>query len=98
MLGHKNASQRKKIKEAYQQLYDKSLIDDLHSELSGDFRIFFFFSSTHLFILNKFQFKGLAYELSNVGKINDISKGNVHYFDLEKLFFYEILFFYLLII
>ncbi|KAF3674688.1 Annexin D3 [Capsicum annuum] len=38
VLGHRNASQRKKIKEAYQQLYDKSLIDDLHSELSGDFR------------------------------------------------------------
>ncbi|OIT38122.1 PREDICTED: annexin D3-like [Nicotiana attenuata] len=37
VLGHRNASQRKKIKEAYQQLYDKSLIDDLHSELSGDF-------------------------------------------------------------
>lgn len=39
VLGHRNASQRKKIKEAYQQLYNKSLIDDLHSELSGDFRV-----------------------------------------------------------
>ncbi|CAN4126101.1 unnamed protein product [Withania somnifera] len=38
VLGHRNSSQRKKIKEAYQQLYNKSLIDDLHSELSGDFR------------------------------------------------------------
>ncbi|CAH9122983.1 unnamed protein product [Cuscuta epithymum] len=37
VLGHRNASQRKKIRETYQQLYDKSLIDDLHSELSGDF-------------------------------------------------------------
>ncbi|CAN4110469.1 unnamed protein product [Withania somnifera] len=37
VLGYRNASQRKKIKEAYQQLYNKSLIDDLHSELSGDF-------------------------------------------------------------
>lgn len=49
VLGHRNASQRKKIKEAYQLLYDKSLIDDLHSELSGDFAVLFFFPSTHLF-------------------------------------------------
>uniref|UniRef100_A0A3Q7EIH6 Annexin ANNAT3 n=1 Tax=Solanum lycopersicum TaxID=4081 RepID=A0A3Q7EIH6_SOLLC len=33
-MGHRDASQRKKIKEAYQQLYNKSLMDDLHSELS----------------------------------------------------------------
>nr|XP_010323443.1 annexin D3-like [Solanum lycopersicum] len=38
VLGHRDASQRKKIKEAYQQLYNKSLMDDLHSELSGDFK------------------------------------------------------------
>ncbi|XP_060169046.1 annexin D3-like [Lycium barbarum] len=38
VLGHRNASQMKKIKEEYEQLYNKSLIDDLHSELSGDFR------------------------------------------------------------
>ncbi|KAK4738377.1 hypothetical protein R3W88_002074 [Solanum pinnatisectum] len=38
ILGHRDESQRKKIKEAYQLLYNKSLIDDLHSELSGDFR------------------------------------------------------------
>nr|GMC79737.1 annexin D3-like isoform X2 [Ipomoea batatas] len=38
LLGQRNASQRKKIREAYQQLYNKSLIDDLNSELSGDFR------------------------------------------------------------
>nr|GMD71896.1 annexin D3-like isoform X2 [Ipomoea batatas] len=37
VLGHRNASQRKEIREAYQQLYSKSLIDDLRSELSGDF-------------------------------------------------------------
>nr|GMD65362.1 annexin D3-like isoform X2 [Ipomoea batatas] len=37
VLGHRNASQRKQIREAYQQLYNKSLIDDLRSELSGDF-------------------------------------------------------------
>lgn len=39
VLGQRNASQRKKIRETYQQLYNKSLIDDLHSELSGDFMV-----------------------------------------------------------
>lgn len=38
ILGHRNASQRKKIRETYQQLYNESLIDRLNSELSGDFR------------------------------------------------------------
>ncbi|WMV11757.1 hypothetical protein MTR67_005142 [Solanum verrucosum] len=38
VLGHRNASQRKKIRETYQHLYNKSLIDDINSELSGDFR------------------------------------------------------------
>ncbi|XP_028760584.1 annexin D3 [Neltuma alba] len=38
VLGHRNANQRKKIRETYQQLYNESLIDRLHSELSGDFR------------------------------------------------------------
>ncbi|XP_022764396.1 annexin D3-like [Durio zibethinus] len=38
ILGHRNASQRKKIRETYQQLYNESLIDALNSELSGDFR------------------------------------------------------------
>ncbi|CAI9090209.1 OLC1v1024937C3 [Oldenlandia corymbosa var. corymbosa] len=38
VLGRRNASQRKKIRETYQQLYNKSLIEDLQSELSGDFR------------------------------------------------------------
>ncbi|KAH7863945.1 hypothetical protein Vadar_023894 [Vaccinium darrowii] len=37
VLGHRNASQRKKIRETYQQLYNESLIDQLNSELSGDF-------------------------------------------------------------
>ncbi|KAL9247777.1 hypothetical protein vseg_021171 [Gypsophila vaccaria] len=37
VLGHRNESQRKEIRETYQQLYNKSLIDDLHSELSGHF-------------------------------------------------------------
>ncbi|KAI8545951.1 hypothetical protein RHMOL_Rhmol07G0077500 [Rhododendron molle] len=37
VLGHRNASQRKKIRETYQQLYKESLIDQLQSELSGDF-------------------------------------------------------------
>ncbi|KAK7405499.1 hypothetical protein VNO78_06854 [Psophocarpus tetragonolobus] len=38
VLGHRNAQQRKEIGETYQQLYNESLIDRLHSELSGDFR------------------------------------------------------------
>lgn len=38
VLGHRNAQQRKKIGETYQQLYNESLVDRLHSELSGDFR------------------------------------------------------------
>ncbi|XVE86108.1 hypothetical protein DITRI_Ditri18aG0010000 [Diplodiscus trichospermus] len=38
ILGHRDASQRKKIREAYQQRYNKSLIDALSSELpKGDF-------------------------------------------------------------
>ena len=39
VLGHRNAQQRNEIKETYQQLYNESLIDRLHSELSGDFRV-----------------------------------------------------------
>ncbi|EOY19973.1 Annexin [Theobroma cacao] len=38
ILGHRDASQRKQIRETYQQLYNESLIDALNSELSGDFR------------------------------------------------------------
>ncbi|KAL6129382.1 hypothetical protein ACLB2K_072733 [Fragaria x ananassa] len=38
VLGHRNASQRREIRGTYQRLYNKSLIDVLHSELSGDFR------------------------------------------------------------
>lgn len=41
VLGRRNASQRKKIRETYLQLYKKSLIDELQSELSGDFRVQF---------------------------------------------------------
>ncbi|XP_057512537.1 annexin D3-like [Actinidia eriantha] len=37
VLGRRNADQRKKIRETYQQLYNESLIDQLYSELSGDF-------------------------------------------------------------
>lgn len=38
VLGHRNASQRKIIRDAYQELYNESLLDRLNSELSGDFR------------------------------------------------------------
>ncbi|KAK2986478.1 hypothetical protein RJ640_025488 [Escallonia rubra] len=37
VLGRRNAGQRRKIKETYQQLYNESLIHALQSELSGDF-------------------------------------------------------------
>ncbi|KAJ8900168.1 hypothetical protein K2173_024808 [Erythroxylum novogranatense] len=37
-LGRRNASQRREIREKYQQLYKEHLIDRLYSELSGDFR------------------------------------------------------------
>ncbi|KAE8038372.1 hypothetical protein FH972_010892 [Carpinus fangiana] len=37
VLGSRNASQRRRIKDRYQQLYNESLIERLHSELSGDF-------------------------------------------------------------
>ncbi|XP_068660048.1 annexin D3-like [Aristolochia californica] len=38
ILGHRNASQRLKICQTYEQLYQESLVDRLQSELSGDFR------------------------------------------------------------
>lgn len=37
ILGHRNAEQRKLIRDAYEQLYNKSLITHLKSELSGHF-------------------------------------------------------------
>ncbi|XP_047342140.1 annexin D3 [Impatiens glandulifera] len=37
LLGRRNTDQRRKIRETYQQIYKKSLIDELISELSGDF-------------------------------------------------------------
>lgn len=39
ILGCRNANQRRIIKDSYQQLYNQSLIDCLHSELSGDFGV-----------------------------------------------------------
>ncbi|XP_062093097.1 annexin D3 [Humulus lupulus] len=38
ILGHRNARQRRQIRDTYLQLYNESLIDRLYSELSGDFR------------------------------------------------------------
>ncbi|XP_068663851.1 LOW QUALITY PROTEIN: annexin D3-like [Aristolochia californica] len=38
ILGHRNAIQRLKICQTYEQLYQESLVDRLHSELSGDFQ------------------------------------------------------------
>ncbi|KAI3827114.1 hypothetical protein L1987_01178 [Smallanthus sonchifolius] len=37
ILGHRNATQRKLIREAYQQLYKEDLVKRLEHELSGDF-------------------------------------------------------------
>lgn len=39
VLGHRNAQQRKEIRETYHQIYKESLVDSLQSELSGDFRV-----------------------------------------------------------
>ena len=39
ILGHRNAFQRKEIKETYQQLYKESIIDRLHSKLSGVLKV-----------------------------------------------------------
>ncbi|EYU38265.1 hypothetical protein ABFS82_02G112500 [Erythranthe guttata] len=38
ILGRRNSNQRRKIKDTYQQLYNKSLIDCIFAELSGDFQ------------------------------------------------------------
>ncbi|CAN8284843.1 unnamed protein product [Cochlearia groenlandica] len=38
VLGSRNEIQRKKIRESYREIYNKDLIDDLSSELSGDFK------------------------------------------------------------
>uniref|UniRef100_A0A9I9D3N6 Annexin n=1 Tax=Cucumis melo TaxID=3656 RepID=A0A9I9D3N6_CUCME len=38
ILGQRNAAQRKAIRETYLELYNESLIDRIHAELSGDFR------------------------------------------------------------
>lgn len=37
VLGHRNAAQRKQIRQAYEQLYEEDLVKRLESELSGDF-------------------------------------------------------------
>jgi hypothetical protein len=39
ILGHRTAAQRAEIALAYEGLYNEPLIDRLHSELSGDFRV-----------------------------------------------------------
>ena len=39
VLGRRNASQRREIRETYQQIYSESLIDRLQFELSGDFKV-----------------------------------------------------------
>lgn len=39
ILGHRTAAQRAEIAVAYEGLCNESLLDRLHSELSGDFRV-----------------------------------------------------------
>lgn len=39
VLGKRNESQRKKIRESYREIYGKDLIDALSSELSGHFLV-----------------------------------------------------------
>lgn len=39
VLGQRTASQRQLIRQAYQRLYNESLIDNITSELSGDFKV-----------------------------------------------------------
>ena len=39
ILGHRNAFQRKEIKETYQQLYKESIIYRLHSKISGVLKV-----------------------------------------------------------
>ncbi|KAJ0095357.1 hypothetical protein Patl1_17030 [Pistacia atlantica] len=38
ILGHRNATQRKQIREIYHQLYNEDLIDRINSEIAGDFK------------------------------------------------------------
>lgn len=39
VLGHRNAVQRKQIRQAYEDLYQEDLIKRLESELSGDLEV-----------------------------------------------------------
>jgi annexin D len=39
ILGHRNATQRTQIRQAYYELYQEDLIKRLESELSGDFEV-----------------------------------------------------------
>jgi hypothetical protein len=39
ILGHRNATQRKLIRIAYEEIYQEDLIKQLKSELSGDFEV-----------------------------------------------------------
>ena len=39
ILGHRNATQRKLIRLAYEEIYNEDLIHQLNSELSGDFEV-----------------------------------------------------------
>lgn len=42
ILGHRNATQRKLIRLAYEEIYQEDLIKQLKSELSGDFEVYIY--------------------------------------------------------
>jgi annexin D len=48
ILGRRTAAQRAEIRRAYADLYKESLLDRLHSELSGDFRVLIFSEKLHI--------------------------------------------------
>lgn len=43
ILGHRNAEQRKLIRDSYEANYQKDLLNDLDGEISGDFQVGFVF-------------------------------------------------------
>ena len=46
IIGHRNAAQKRQIRQAYEQLYQEDLVKRLESELSGDLEVnSFHFSS-----------------------------------------------------
>lgn len=76
IIGHRNAGQRKLIKEAYEQQYNENLIKRFEKELSGDFEVtisdhYTIFSIFRLFIIVLFWSKLFSHSiLYRIGKID----------------------------